>query len=106
MHGFGWLRNLAAAGDDEARETARRLATEWANRFGGGSGVGAEPAVIARRLISWISYAALLLDDADAASYETITLSLGRQLAVAQRDVEGRTGKLSAPARAHRAGAR
>ncbi len=82
LHGFGWLRNLAAAGDDEAGETARRLATEWAIRFGGGSGIGAEPAVIARRLISWISYAALLLDGADAASYETITSSLGRQLAL------------------------
>ena len=80
LHGFGWLRHLAAAADDEARETARRLATEWAIRFGGGSGVGAEPAVTARRLISWISHAALLLDGADATTYETITSSLGRQL--------------------------
>ncbi len=80
LHGFGWLRNLAATADDEARETARRLATEWAVRFGGGAGVGAEPAVNARRLISWISHAALLLDGADAATYEAITSSLGRQL--------------------------
>ena len=82
LHGFGWLRNLAAAGDDEARNAGRRLAAEWAVRFGGGTGVGAEPAVAARRLISWISHAALLLDGTDSATYETITVSLGRQLAL------------------------
>ena len=29
LHGFGWLRNLDAAGSDEARETGRKLALEW-----------------------------------------------------------------------------
>ncbi len=82
LHGFGWLRNLGAAGEEEARQTARRLAAEWAIRFGASKGVAAEPAVAARRLISWLSHASLLLDGADAASYETITSSLGRQLAV------------------------
>lgn len=84
LHGFGWLRNLAAAApaDEEARQAARRLAAEWAIRFGNGKGVSAQPTVAARRMISWLSHAALLLDGADAASYETITSSLGRQLAV------------------------
>jgi uncharacterized heparinase superfamily protein len=82
LHGFGWLRNLAAAGEEEARQTARRLAAEWAIRFGVGTGIVAEPAVAARRLISWLSHASLLLDGADAATYATITSSLGRQLAV------------------------
>lgn len=82
LHGFGWLRNLGAAGDEEARHTARRLASEWAIRFGVGTGVAAEPAVAARRLISWISHASLLLDGADKAAYETITSNLGRQLAL------------------------
>jgi uncharacterized heparinase superfamily protein len=82
LHGFGWLRNLAAAGEEEARQTARRLAAEWAIRFGVGTGIIAEPAVAARRLISWLSHTSLLLDGADAATYATITASLGRQLAV------------------------
>jgi uncharacterized heparinase superfamily protein len=80
LHGFGWLRNLAAAANDEGRQMARRFAAEWADRFGGGTGVGAEPVIAARRLISWISHTALLLDDADPATYDTITDSLGRQL--------------------------
>jgi uncharacterized heparinase superfamily protein len=83
LHGFGWLRNLAAAAtaDVEAKQAARRLAAEWAVRYGTGRGIGAEPTVAARRMIAWLSHAALLLDEADAASYETITVSLGRQLA-------------------------
>ena len=89
LHGFGWLRNLAAAADDDARRGARLLSSEWAIRFGNSRGVAAEPAVAARRLISWISHATLLLEDADAATYEAITASLGRQfalLAASRRD--------------------
>lgn len=82
LHGFGWLRNLAAAGDGDARQAARRLASEWAIRFSGRKGIAAEPAVAGRRLISWISHAALLLEGADAATYELLTSNLGRQIAL------------------------
>ena len=81
LHGFGWLRNLDAAGSEAARETGRRLALEWIVRFGTDRGVAAEPAVAARRLISWLSHANLLLEDADKESYGAVTASLGRQLA-------------------------
>lgn len=90
LHGFGWLRNLAVAPEEEAHQTARRLAAEWAIRSGAQKGIAAEPAVAARRLISWMSHALLLLEGADAATYEIITTSLGRQLAslaAARRDV-------------------
>ena len=74
LHSFGWLRNLAAAtDDDEARRGARLLASEWAIRFGSHKGIAAEPVVAARRLISWVSHATLLLDGADARRYEAIT---------------------------------
>lgn len=81
LHGFGWLRHLDAAGNDEAREAARQLALEWTIRFGADRGISAEPAVAARRLISWLSHANLLLEDADTETYGAITDSLGRQLA-------------------------
>ena len=82
LHGFGWLRNMSAAADDDAKSTAQLLAAEWALRFGAGGGVAGEPAVAARRLISWISHAGLLLEGADRATYETITTSLGRQISL------------------------
>ncbi|HEX2840769.1 heparinase II/III family protein [Hyphomicrobium sp.] len=81
LHGFGWLRHLAAAARPEARETARLLAAEWALRHrGGGGGLAWEPDVTGRRLISWISHSALLLEDADAETYDILTESLGIQL--------------------------
>lgn len=80
LHGFGWLRHLEATGRPEARETARLLAAEWAIRHKGGSGLAWEPAVTARRLISWISHSNFLLEDADPDIYETINESLGIQL--------------------------
>jgi uncharacterized heparinase superfamily protein len=82
LHGFGWLRNLDAASEDAARRAARRLASDWTTRFGAASGISAEPTVAARRLISWLSHAALLLDGADAATYQKLTSSLGRQMAL------------------------
>lgn len=82
LHGFSWLRHLDATGQEEARAAGRRLALEWTLRFGGErTGVAADPVVTARRIISWLSHANLLLEDADPDTYCTITTSLGRQLA-------------------------
>ena len=80
LHGFGWMRNLAAAGNDEARKAAQRLAVEWALRRCADDRAAAEPAIAARRLISWISHANVLLEGADQQTYRTITQSVGRQL--------------------------
>lgn len=81
LHGFGWLRHLAAAARAEARETARLLATEWAMRHrGSGGGIPWEPAVTGRRLVSWISHSNFLLEEADAETYDILTESLGVQL--------------------------
>jgi len=82
LHGFGWLRDLRAAGSNEARDAARRLAAEWAIRSHDPAGVSTEAAVAARRLISWLSSADLLLEEADESTYRTITTSLGLQLAL------------------------
>jgi uncharacterized heparinase superfamily protein len=81
LHGFAWLRHLAAAGRPEAREAARELAVEWVQRHrGGAGGLAWEPHVTGRRLISWISHSTFLLEDADPETYEIITESLGIQL--------------------------
>lgn len=81
LHGFGWLRHLEAAEEPEAQAEARRLAVEWTSKYrGGGGGLPWRPEVIARRMISWITHAGLLLEDADANSYDAITESLGFQL--------------------------
>ncbi len=88
LHGFGWLRHLAAVSRDRsdeaqaaaAAELARRLAVEWALRHGNGSGLAWEPGVAGRRLISWLTHADLLLDGGDHKTYDALTENLGRQL--------------------------
>lgn len=81
LHGFGWLRHLEAAEDDEAQAAARRLVVEWTSKYrGGGGGLAWRPEVIARRLFSWITHAGFLLEDSDAKSYDAISESLGFQL--------------------------
>jgi len=80
LHGFSWLSHLKAANDDLARDAARRLAVEWTLRHGGGSGIAFEPAVAGRRLISWLSHAGFLLEDADAQTYDAITRAMGADL--------------------------
>jgi uncharacterized heparinase superfamily protein len=80
LHGFSWLRHLEAAGDEEARDLARRLIVEWTIRQRAGHGLAWEPAVMGRRVISWITHANYLLDGADVETYDAITRSLGAQI--------------------------
>lgn len=99
LHGFGWLRHLDAAAHDASREAARRLVLEWIVRSRGAKGVAWEPAVISRRLISWLSHANLLLDGSDPKSYEAIAVSLSAQrvrLAGCWREAPDRVSRLQA----------
>ena len=80
LHGFGWLRHLAATEEEEAAATARDLVLEWIALKKLSHGVAYEPEVIARRLISWISQANMLLEDLDARAYTQILSSIGQQI--------------------------
>lgn len=82
LHGFSWLRHLGAAEDSDAADAARRLALEWTERFGTErhGAVAWQPEILARRVVSWLSHAPLLLDPSDERSYDAITRSLGGQL--------------------------
>jgi uncharacterized heparinase superfamily protein len=80
LHGFGWLRHLAATEEEEAFTAARNLVLEWIALRRMSHGVAHEPAVVARRLISWISQANVLLDELDVRSYMQIMSSIGQQI--------------------------
>lgn len=49
-HGFDWLRDLRAAGDERAVRSAVKLFTDWLARADGDLGYPARPAIAARRL--------------------------------------------------------
>ncbi len=62
LHGFTWLDDLAAVGDQHAVKRAQEWTHEWVRRFGRGSGPGWTPDLTGRRLIRWINHAILLLN--------------------------------------------
>ena len=78
--GFGWLRHLRAADSGITRANARALVDEWITLQGAWHPLGWRPDVLSRRIISWLSQAPLLLQDADMRFYRRFVRSLVRQV--------------------------
>ncbi len=79
LHGFGWLRHLHAARDEISGEQARTLVSDWIALHGDLRGLAWEPEITARRIISWLSHAAILVEGADEKSYDTLVRSFALQ---------------------------
>src|SRR5262245_41724444 len=75
LHGFSWLRHLRAAASGITRANARALVDEWINK-GAGDSIAGRPDVAARRIISWLTQAPLVLDDSDVRFYRRFIRSL------------------------------
>ena len=80
LNGFGWLRHLASAENDEANAAARQFVLDWIKINRSPRGIAFEPAVTGRRLMSWIAHANMLLEGTDAKTYTTIMSSAGEQV--------------------------
>ena len=80
LNGFGWLRHLAAAENDDAAAAARQFVLDWIKINRTPRGIAFEPAVTGRRLMSWIAHANMLLEGTDAKTYTTIMSSVGEQV--------------------------
>jgi len=78
--GFGWLRHMRAAESVLARANARALVDEWISHQGLRHPVAWRPDVLSRRIISWLSQATLIFQDADARFYRRFLRSLVRQV--------------------------
>lgn len=79
IHECRWLDDLAAVGDEFARELAQSWVFGWIDRFGNGRGGGWTPGVAGRRLIRWINHSAFLLRGQDKAAAARFFESLGQQ---------------------------
>ncbi|AXS42317.1 heparinase II/III family protein [Breoghania sp. L-A4] len=80
LHGFGWLRHLRAAKTNMARANARALVDDWIRICGRRHSIGWEQAVVARRILSWLSQSPLLLEDCDREFYNRFLRALIRQV--------------------------
>jgi uncharacterized heparinase superfamily protein len=78
--GFGWLRHLRAADSGITRANARALVDEWITQHSTLEPIAWRPDVLARRIISWLSQATLLLDDSDVRFYRRFIRSLTRHV--------------------------
>ncbi len=78
--GFSWLRHLRAAESGITRANARALIDEWITLQGSRHSLAWRPDVLSRRIISWLSQASLVLEDADVRFYRRFLRSLVRQV--------------------------
>jgi uncharacterized heparinase superfamily protein len=80
LTGFGWLRHLRAAESGITRANARALVDEWITLQSRNDAIAWRPDVMARRIISWLTQATLVLDDSDVRFYRRFIRSLTRQV--------------------------
>jgi len=78
--GFAWLRHLRAAESAITRANGRALVDEWITLQGSWDALGWRPDVLSRRIVSWLSQATLVLQEADASFYRRFLRSLVRQV--------------------------
>jgi len=83
--GFSWLRHLRAAETNIARANARALVAEWITLQGAWSSLAWRPEIVARRIMSWLSQAPLVLYEADVVFYRRFLRNLGRQVRYLRR---------------------
>ena len=84
--GFGWLRHLRAAESGITRANARALVDEWISLQSGWDTTESwRPDLVARRIISWLCQAPLVLHDADMRFYRRFLRNLTRQVRYLRR---------------------
>ncbi len=79
VQGFGWMDDLAAVGDADARRQAQDWTWDWIARYGRGRGPGWTPDLTGRRMIRWIHHALLLLQGRSRAQSDAFYAALSAQ---------------------------
>ena len=79
MHGFSWLSDLRAAGNETARERARELVSGWIETNRRWSLPAWEPTALGRRLACWFAAGDFLLGGVSPGFKRTFLESVGEQ---------------------------
>lgn len=79
LHGFEWLRDLRTLGGDTARRQARLLVRSWIEHNASYNGEAWAPAVLARRVTSWLGLYDFFCATADDEFRLLVLESLRRQ---------------------------
>ncbi len=82
LNGFGWLRHVAPHSDADA-QAVEAVVADWLRR--GESPIASENGVTARRVLSWLAHADLLLQTSDVAFYDAVLGALRNDIIRLQR---------------------
>lgn len=100
LHDFRWLRHMREAGTDLAAANARALVADWIGAYGGRIAEPAwDPAITARRIISWLQHSTIVLQGAEFPFYRSYLKILAvqvRYLRVAVREMPDGEDRLRA----------
>ncbi len=80
LFGFGWLRHLRAAESGITRANARALVDEWITLQALWDSTAWRSDVVARRIMSWLSQAPMVLHEVDTRFYRRFLRNLTRQV--------------------------
>lgn len=95
LHGFTWLRDVRAAGGEDAASRAQALVDGWLARYGRWQVDAWQVSVLADRLIAWLRH----FDFVTAGADEAFTLRLRSALAVHMRHLRRLVAQRLADAR-------
>jgi uncharacterized heparinase superfamily protein len=80
LHGFAWLADLAALGDDTAWTKAQGWTADWLERCDGWEAIAWRADVVGRRLIAWTTFWPRLVGGAEESGLPArLTASMARQ---------------------------
>jgi len=80
LHGFGWLDDLAALGDKQARSLAQSWVFSWLNRYDQGRGTGWRADLAGRRVIRLLHHHALICQNRSVAEVEQYYINLSNHM--------------------------
>ena len=79
--GFGWLSDLRAAQSSDAQNLARLTVEQWIAESRPLRSLDWSPAIAARRLMSWLTNAGMLIEGAHADAYDRVMASCDAHMA-------------------------
>ena len=80
LHGFSWLRHMAASDHPDAAIMARSFVEDWIDKGWKYDHLTWHPDVAARRIISWLTNSTQILEGADQEFYDIVMSEFGKQL--------------------------
>ncbi len=88
LHGFEWLRHIPPTVDEDAAAHVEALVSEWLAMRRRPALVAVLPRVVARRLLSWLAHADVLLQTDETDHYDDVLRALMADVAALQSTVK------------------